>query len=590
MSPLPTSGTVSALSSRIGRRLVTLFAGCALLPLVVFAWLAVTSATRQMREELRNSLHDAAKTAGMGIAARASQVAGDLALLRETLRASADAVPSALLQHVSDRCAGVWLEHAAGATPLGGERPAVLPPLGAGELQHLATGKPLLRSSASAGLVMALAVDDHGRRVVARIRPDWFWDPEELRVAGSEVAVFDGQWGPLFHTFGILPDLGPLQRAAVQRQPTGTVGWTAAGEPHLACLWRAFLRPQYGLEFMVVQSRAEREALAGSSGFLWWFVGAAASTLCLVLLASLVQIRRTLVPIVSLREATRRLAAGDLGVRVALRDRDEFGALGCAFDDMAAQLQENVRRREQTERELIASRDAALAAVHAKAEFVTNVSHELRTPMTEILSAVEILSQLHQDDDDARVEFSVIALRGAERLAALVDDVLELDSVRPLELAPLSFEASLRTAVAALAPNQAERVRLDFAVGLPTGEADGVQVGEAFVRLLDNACKFSPAGSPVDLRARCVAGTLVVEIEDHGVGIAVADQQRIFEPFCQVGRDQLVDKAGGTGLGLSLAKRTIERHGGRIELDSQPGRGSTFRVVLPVAVASAAVS
>ena len=548
-----------------------------------------------MREDLRYALHDAAKTAGMGIAARCSQVAGDLALVRHALGQSVavdPVVPASLLQHVADRCAGLWVDSEAGRQPLVGEAPIALPSLDVAERQHLASGRPLLRAVGASKLVMLLQLGTADRRICASIRAKWFWDPEELRVAGSDVAIFDGRWQPLFHTFRELPDMAPLQQAARKLQPTGTVAWTPASEPHVACVWRAFLRPQYGFELLVVQSRSEREALAVSTGFLWWFIGAAATTLCFVLLASLVQMRRTLGPIVSLGAATRRLAAGDLGARVTIGSRDEFGELGGAFNHMASQLQENVRRREQTERELTASRDAALAAVRAKAEFVTNVSHEFRTPMTEILSAVEILSQLQPTDDSARLEFSAIALRGAQRLAGLVDGVLELDAGRSLSMAPIGVAATVRAAVAGLPTEQAGRVRLDLAADLPACSGDAARLAETWARLLDNAFKFSPRESTVDVRARSTENDVVLEFVDRGVGIAAADQQRIFEPFCQVGRDQLIDKATGTGLGLTLAKSTIERHGGRIEVDSQPGLGSTFCVRLPVAapVCSAVVS
>ena len=212
--------------------------------------------------------------------------------------------------------------------------------------------------------------------------------------------------------------------------------------------------------------------------------------------------------------------------------------------------------------------------------------------MTEILGAVEILSQLGQQEDSARLEFSSIALRGAQRLARLVDDVLELDSAHALDMVPLQVGPTLVDAVAALAPASRERVRVDLAPDLPECTGDAARLAEVWSRLLDNAIKFSQPPSAIDGRARAVDGALVVEVVDRGQGIARADRERIFEPFCQVGRDQLVDKASGTGLGLTLAKSTIERHGGRIEVDSEPGRGSTFRVVLPVAapVRSGAVS
>lgn len=580
---------IGILTSRIGRRFVALFGGCALLPLVVFAWLAVTRTTGQMRQEVLAALHNGAKTAGMGIAARLSQVAGDLSMARrfatrgEPAGRAADL--AALQEHVGERCAALWVVEDGTPRRLCGEPPTGLLPLQTAERQHLAAGKPLLRAVGDPPQLWMIDAVDAARPddacVVARIRPEWFWDPEELQAAGCEVAAFDKDWRCLFHTFGKLPDAAPFVRAAVEQPASGTVEWSPAGKPHLARYWRAFLLPQYRFDLFVAQSRPASEALAVSAQFTWWFFATAISTLLLVLLVSLVQMRRTLGPIVSLHEATRRVAVGDLGARVSIHSHDEFGELGAAFNDMAAQLQENIRRREQTERALVASRDEALAAAHAKAEFVTNVSHEFRTPMTEILGAAEILTQLGDDDLTAREEFSHIALRGAQRLARLVDDVLELGTTNAWTMGPVDVGASIDAAVAQLPPPVRARVRVGVPRDLPcvVGNADRLQ--ETWSRLLDNAAKFSDAGEPIDVRARGSGREVVVEVVDRGVGIARADLERVFEPFCQAGRDQLTEKARGTGLGLTLARNAVVRHGGRIEVESELGRGSTFRVLLP---------
>lgn len=592
---------VGVLTSRVGRRLVALFAGCALLPLLGFAWLAVSAATDQMANDLRVALHNGAKTAGMGLAARLSQAAGDLALLREFLGRGTEstgprtgAVGSLfnLDKHVVARLAAAWTTKPsdAGETvePLIGGLFAELPPLRADEQSHLAAGKPLVRVAGEpAQLVMTLALDadDIGAGTVsACLRRSWLWDPEELRVAGSQFAAFDYHWRPLFHTFERTPSPRALMAEAARNPSSGTTEWVIADEPHLARYWRAFLRPQYHVDLFIVQSRPSREALAVREEFLWSFVMTAVCTLLAVVFVSLVQIRRTLGPIGSLRDATRRVATGDMSARVTIRGEDEFGELGAAFNDMTAQLQENIARRERTERELVRSRDAALVAVQAKAEFVTNVSHELRTPMTEILSAVEILAELPDADRDLQLEFSVIALRGARRLARLVDDVLELDATAACAQAPVTVAASLRAAIAKLPAQLGERVRLVIGDDVPDVRGDAQRLTDTWCRLLDNAGKFSADGTPITVEVSCAADRVVVAITDRGVGISPQDIERIFAPFSQVGRDQMTDKAHGVGLGLTLAKRTVERHGGTIEVDSVVGKGSTFRVLLPVGV------
>lgn len=578
------------LASRIGRRFVAMFAVCALLPLVLFAWLAVGRTTATMRAESVAALHDSAKSAGMGVAARLSRVVGDLSLARAFAVAGPAGAPSlaALGEHALARCEAIWKIEGGRVVALCGAAPPPLRALTAAERAHLAAGRSALRADAEDGSLTLVAAL-HERRpddglLAARVRRDWFWDADELRGAGAEVMVCDGNWRPLFATWPTAPTTRPFAFAALDEQASGTVEWSPGDEPHLARYWRAFLRPQYGCDLFVVQSRPQADALAVSRQFAWWFACTAATTLLLALLASLVQIRRTLGPIVALGDATRRLAAGDLDARTGVRGRDEFGELGRAFDDMAAQLQENVRRREQTERDLVASRDAALAAVRAKQAFIDNVSHEFRTPMAAVLGATEILTRLESGEVDALEEFTGIAHTGAQRLARLVDDVIELSGNEAWSAAEVDVAATVAEAVARLPEAARGRVRVAVDAGQARALGNAGRLVDAWGRLLDNALKFSPADARVDVRVETPPGAVVVAFADRGPGIAPADVAQIFEPFRQVGRDVMTDKAIGAGLGLTLVRRTVERHGGVVAVDTAPGNGATFRVRLPALV------
>lgn len=584
------------LTSRIGRRFVGLFTACALVPLLVFAVVVVHRTTDQMRSERAAAMHNAAKTAGMGIASRLNQVAGDLELVRASLRAAGDKsqapAVSALRAHLEPRCEAAWTARDGATTPLFGRPATGLPELSAGEQQHLARGRPLVRPSAGgAGLVMIAARDPEDRAsgvVAVSIRAGWFWERGEMQTGGYGIGVFSAEWRPLFHTFAGDVDPAPFIQSAAAQPSSGSVDWTVGDERHFARYWRVFLRPHYDFDLFVVQSHPTVAAFAVLREFTFVFVATAIATLLLVVVIGLVQMRRTLEPIVLLHEATMRISAGDLTARVATTSRDELGELAHAFNEMAQGLQDNIRRREQTERELVASRDAALAAARAKAEFVTNVSHEFRTPMTELLSATEILGQFSGEDDAAREEFAGIALRGARRLARLIDEVVQLGAGEPWRHEPVAVAANVREAVSLQPEAVQARIRVLADGDSLVVSGDGDRLRETWCRLLDNAAKFSAEGTPIDVRITASAtGEAIVEVEDRGVGIASGDLARIFEPFEQVGRDQLTDKANGTGLGLTLARNAIERHGGRIEVESEPGRGSTFRVVLPTAKVAA---
>ena len=589
-SSLRASG-MGALTSRLGRRFVLLFALCALLPLIVFATLSVTRVSQQMHADLRATLHNAAKTSGMGIAARLGQVAGDLRLTADLVQSSRAegrfSGGEALKGQVREHCEAVWLLDGDRVEALVGDEPAPQLQLGAEQLAHVRRGLPLaLVADDGVSLLMVIEIDPEDEfetRVVGRVRGQWFWDPQELRGVNCEFAACDRLGRVLFHTFRELPRSQILAAGVTRQASSGSIEWQVDGEPHLGRYWHAFLQPQYGLDLWVVQSRSQAEAFAVGNAFVRWFWLTAVCTLLFVVLGSLVQMRRTLDPIVSLRDATQRLGRGELDVRVWIESRDEFGELGWAFNDMAQRLQENIARREQTERELVASRDAALAAVKAKAEFVTNVSHEFRTPMAEILGATEILTQIDGDEDGSvREEFSGIALHGAKRLAQLLDDVLELGQGATSTKSSVDVQASVQAAIDAMAPELRERVELSCDEDLPTVVGDGYRLTETWSRLLDNAGKFSASSKPIEVEVRRDGPRVLVRIRDHGVGIAADDLQRVFEPFAQVGRDQMIDKAQGTGLGLTLARAAVESHGGTISVRSEPGSGTTFQVSLPV--------
>lgn len=584
-------GGLGILATRLGRRFVLMFLGCAFVPLVIFAWLSLSQVSAELERLDERMLHDGAKTAGMGLAAKLSQLGGDVELLREIARrfngAGAQGDPDTLKDPLLRRYSAAWLVDETGGRAMWGGPSIDRPALTTTEMAHLSSGKALVRSLDRPERLAAVATLQPGAStspfLIAELNPRWLWDPEDLRSHGADVAVFDGAKHALFHTFESLPDSAPLFAAVLKQPASGTVEWSVAGIPHVARYWRAFLMPQYGLDVLVVQSRPCTETLAAVNGFTRWFLLVAIGALLFVLVASLVQIRRTLGPIVSLGAATQRVAVGDFSAQVTIRSRDEFGDLGRAWNHMIRQLAENVRRRELTEHELVTSRDAALAAVVAKAEFVTNVSHEFRTPMAEILGATEILMSLDESDPAARLEFASIAHAGAERLSRLVDDVLELGAGANWDLQPTDVVATLRHAISGLAPATAKRVSLHTTDGILLVHAVAHRLTDTWLRLLDNAAKFSGPAAPIEVRAEVRGGKAVVEVEDRGAGISRMDLDRIFEPFHQSGRDQLIDKASGTGLGLTIVRNTVQRLGGRVEVDSELGNGATFRVILPVA-------
>ncbi|HEX9053102.1 MAG TPA: HAMP domain-containing sensor histidine kinase [Anaeromyxobacter sp.] len=273
-------------------------------------------------------------------------------------------------------------------------------------------------------------------------------------------------------------------------------------------------------------------------------------------------------PLETLTAAARRLGAGDLSARADLAARGEVGALGRAFDEMAARLEALVRG----ERELLA-----------------NVSHELRTPLARMRVALELAAE--GDRERARAHLAEIGADLSE-LDALIEVVLtaaRLDArgagAWPIARDPLDLGAVVRDAAGRFReahPGRALEVEVDPSA--PAASGDAALLRRLLAILLDNAAKYSDPPAPIRLALRAGEAGAALEVTDRGVGVDPADLPRLFTPFFRTERSR-ARGTSGTGLGLVLARRIAEAHGGTIRARSAPGEGTAFRVELPAAFA-----
>lgn len=278
-------------------------------------------------------------------------------------------------------------------------------------------------------------------------------------------------------------------------------------------------------------------------------------------------------PLEQLATAAGSLGRGDLQTRVALNRSDELGELGGAFDDMAARI-----------RELLL----------AEKELLANVSHELRTPLARIRVALEIAAE--GDAATARESLAEIALDLSE-LESLIDDILTATrmeiAVGKAESAGFALHRKLiapsvvavRAAQRFRARHPARSLELSAVEELPAIEADAVLLRRVIDNLLENAHKYTPdQAQPIWLRLSSGTGGVRFEVEDRGHGIPDEDLPRLFLAFFR-GERSRSRGTGGVGLGLTLAKRIVEAHGGRIEVESSRGGGTLMRVLLPLVTA-----
>ena len=321
-------------------------------------------------------------------------------------------------------------------------------------------------------------------------------------------------------------------------------------------------------------ARTEQEALTRAHWSLhrWATVGkivgvTVASLVLFGFVAVLLALKRfVFVPLSEIVDSVDRYAAGDHKVRIAPSGPAEFRRTAETLNEIADRLD-----REE----------------HDRLTFLGGVAHDLRNPLAALQMAVRYLEPDHPLPTEEKIRRTLdIVGRQVTVLNRMVGDFLDATRIEgghlELRLEPHDLRDIVRE-VAELYRTMSfsHRVRLSMPDDPLLVRCDGVRIEQVLNNLLSNAIKYSPAGGDVEVSARRQDGDVVIAVSDHGIGIAATERERIFEPFRRTGASREV--AAGVGLGLSVARRIVAAHGGRIEVQSQVGVGSTFRVRLPPA-------
>jgi len=320
-------------------------------------------------------------------------------------------------------------------------------------------------------------------------------------------------------------------------------------------------------------------------------------------------------PLINLTESVRKLSKEDFSAteNMQITSADEIGVLHRAFVEMANNLKESHNQLEDYSKKLeqkVEARTFELRAANTKLQkqaelredFMSTVSHEVRTPLALVLGFARIINKklekvifplINVDDEKTnkavnqiKKNINIIQLEG-DRLTELINDLLDIAKMdagkvdwqmKNLSVAKIIGRA-LEVANSFIELYQLEIVE-DVESELPEVVGDNDKLTQVVINLISNAVKFTEEGTII-CRARKINNEVTISVIDNGIGIAEADQEKIFEKFGQVGTTNK-DKPKGTGLGLAICKEIVEHHGGRMWVESEPGKGSTFSFTLPL--------
>ncbi len=301
------------------------------------------------------------------------------------------------------------------------------------------------------------------------------------------------------------------------------------------------------------------------------FVAAGLAALLLAGVAGHLATRSALRRVKGMAGVASEIAAGNLDRRAEEKGDDEVAALGQGFNQMVSRLQQEILRQQESE--------------SAMRRFLADASHELRTPLTAIQGNLDILrrgaasnpAELRSAHSDMR--------KSALRMSRLVSDLLtltRLEGGNELPVQATEVRTLFQETMAACPPRDRSRVAAEVPEGLVL-QANQDAMVRVLLNLVENALKYSPPLSPVEIRAGRDNGQVEIAVSNQGAGIAEGDQPRIFDRFYRADRART---AGGAGLGLAISAALVERQGGTIEVRSAPGEGATFTVRMPAAEAA----
>ena len=573
------------LTSKVARRIFLLFLLCALLPLIILAGVTSNAVDSQLSEQAIKRLNQNCKVKGL-------EIYNNLRALETELRMFGSSVSGETgltyrPSHYSSRKGvsggfrklalltegyknGYILEGFPEAFKLNPE-----------ELDHMRTGRSLLmvrqRAKEAPKIVMAGLIQRSQSQealILGEVEPNYVWgmESEDDLIADMPMLVL----GPKSEILLSLPRENPIDKAVVsaisKSAGAGTMEYEVKGERYLTGYWRLFLKYHFFMPgWTIVMSQSRSTVLAPVAYFKKFFFLFALLTFLVVCLLSVVLIRKSLVPIETLRKGTAKIANGEFGIEVEIRSGDEFESLGQDFNEMSKKLKEGRAMLVQS------------AKMGAVGQMASGVVHEIGQPLTSISGLIDIFG-LDKPTDAGKRRLDLMK-KEMERLTNIISRFKNFARVSEQTMKPLSVNEVVEATYALLEHQlQMKRVycNVEKQEALPSILGDRNSLQQVLINLIINAMDALEGKKDekptVTVRTYSENGKVCVEVKDNGSGIPKDIQEKIFDPFFTTKGPEK-----GTGLGLAIIASILHQHRAGILLESEVGKGTQFKVSFPAA-------
>lgn len=571
------------LTSKIARRVFLLFISCAMVPTTLLATFSFTYVTKQLNEQSQRRLHQASKAMDTILHERLLFLEAEMKMVSSTFQSRAQTMmkelDTAYAQRLRERFNALVLVTPAGnLSPIFGEIQNP-PTLSETQEDHISSGKTLLTSwdrTDPPRIYMCRRLDPRQPRrgvLLGEINTNYLWatDDSNSLPTMTELCVFDHQDNRLFSSLQVPQSFHHPSALDMTTIKTGQFEWNHANTSYIATYRSIFLKPVFCTpKWTVILSESKAHVFAPITKFTRVFPLVVLLSLLVVVLLSVIQIRRNLLPIEILREGTVKVAGGDHDSEITIRTGDEFETLADAFNQMSKKIKEA---------QILLVQSAKMATI---GQMAAGIVHEINQPLTAISGHLQLsLKHEHEGEQKKRLE---ILKKAADNLTTIVAKFRSFSRRSDERMEPVSVNQVIDE-VHSLFQHQIQRHRVKCIIekdeDLPTVVGDKNNLRQVFANLILNAVQALEGqqrdGALVKVKTHSHDMKVCVDVEDNGPGIPQELQSRIFEPFFTT---KSADK--GTGLGLAITQSILHRHGGTIHVESNEGTGTRFIVSFPI--------